>query len=188
VWTRTAPGPSASFYQSALRGFSDGLKVPELLVAGVVQRLDADCAPDRALDLPTIENCLDYQHGGIDVLDDLVAPKAKNPPAQLLQFKRLPPITCDVVRELLAPEVGVRPRTSIVIRAAMPLATVHEDRNAPSQECYVRPAPLGWGLAMHPVSVTPGPKRLPKEQLGLRVGATNAGHLLGAGERHQPSL
>src|SRR5262245_36021597 len=79
-------------------------------------------------------------------------------------------VTRPVALDLPAPPVRVRPRFAAVIRAPVPEAAVHEDRDAGRPEHKVRPAPyLGYRPSIQHVAETERVDGRPDRQFAGRV-------------------
>ncbi len=78
----------------------------------------------------------------VDVPLQLALPDPKDRPTRTRELGVVPSIPLVVRRELLSPELGIGPAKVgwSMFRAAVPVATVHEDRHARSRKYQIRPA------------------------------------------------
>lgn len=92
----------------------------------------------------------------IDSSRHVVLPHAHDGPSLLLKGERLLTIPVDVQAKLFGPEFGSRTRPTVVLRAAMPEATINEDGNLGSDEHQVRSP--NWSACMDAIAETGSPK------------------------------
>lgn len=98
-------------------------------------------------------------------------------PASFLQLPVRVAVAFAVPLDLLAPERWVTLRPSAVLGAAVPEATVYEDRNAsgPKHDVRLPPKRREWP-AVHPIAQPHVVKGVPQRQFNLRVPARLASH------------
>ena len=119
---------------------------------------------------------------GVEVFVHVVLPDPDHPPSSSLEGQRLPPVARCVLDELVGPELAVAAGPHVVDWAAVPLAPIHEDCDLRAQEDHVGTPDRCPGVDA--VAQSGGPEGLPKSSLGLCVLPADAGHVLGASDRH----
>ena len=121
---------------------------------------------------------IDQGHTALKVILQLTFPERQCLPSGLLQFNQFLGVPLLVPAELLLPESDVRFRhRQVAVRAPVPEAAVHEDRQSPTGIADVRPA--GGLLPMEPITGMSGLSEcLPEQQLRPRVLALVAPHRL----------
>lgn len=153
-----------------------------LEVGSSIENLDCFDSPRQHLPRDASSSLGYGPRGHLDVREHLVLPETNDAPPGRFQFYGLPSVSGHVRSQSLAPVLGPGAGADVVLRAAVPEAAIDEDRDARAGEQEVR-APDGRpfvGLGLDPACS----KSIAEAKLGSGVAAPDAGHLLGAGQRH----
>lgn len=148
----------------------------------LIDRLDSNDAPvGRRGWRGAFKGMPDPLNNFREILKDLVLPHPHDTPTEALQLQRLPPVAIDVDPQLRRPMIASGPWADIVQGAAVPEASVDEDRQPSPGEHDIRPAHRG--RSENAKSQTGRPERRAQPPLRTGVPPSNAGHLLRAGKR-----
>lgn len=119
----------------------------------------------------------------------LVLPESQDRPPSLAKPLIRVPVSLSVAFDLLAPEVGVRPRPGCMFRTAVPEATVDESGHACASEDDVGPSSdAGDGGEVDPVPEPAGVEKATHGHLRPRVSTTVAAHAPAHTVRRGPGM
>jgi hypothetical protein len=111
-----------------------------------------------------------------------VLPEPEDAPPLIEERASLPTVAFEIGAELVAPELLLRPRADIVLRAAMPETAVDKDDHVLAREYEVWSS--SWRSQSNAVPQSPLPENAPDSHLWRRLRLANGCHLLGARHSH----
>ena len=119
---------------------------------------------------------LNVQDRCVDISLYIAFPDDSNPPAKRLQRSNVAPVTLNILREFVHPELGPRRWRGSISAAgmAMPEAAMHKYDCIPARQHNVRSA--GQLLVVQPVTQSSGEESLSQVEFGSRVLSPDSGH------------